>query len=120
MMRKLTQDILDMIPVKFEDIIFQKYNPRSRNGIVNWELKIKLPNNKYKFIVIEDSVDGINIKEISVKKFVDKEERDKEIYTLYTTQWLSQLFLSEIFKLSQPSISLILKRQNENEKAKVC
>ena len=119
-MRKLTQDILDIIPVKSEDIVFQKYNPRSRNGIVNWELKIKLPNNKYKFVVIEDSVDGINIKEISIKKFTDKKERDIEIYNLYTIQWLSQTFLSEIFKLSQPSISLILKRQNENKKAKVC
>ena len=65
-------------------------------------------------------MDGINIKEISIKKFTDKKERDIEIYNLYTIQWLSQTFLSEIFKLSQPSISLILKRQNENKKAKVC
>lgn len=46
--------------------------------------------------------------EITINKFNTRSARDVEIVRLYKEVGLSQLFLAHIFKVSQPTISLIV------------
>ena len=61
---------------------FENYLPRCRSGMRTWELKIR---------------------------DADRTERNEEICRLYNEFRLSQVFLANLFNISQPAISVIIK-----------
>ncbi len=87
------------------------HNPRSKSGIQMWELKIKLPDGKRKIAVVRDYGFEQNVEEIAINRFKTRAERNAEIYRLYHEQGLSQIFLANLFNISQPSVSLIVNRK---------
>ena len=89
-------------------IEFCLYNPRSKSGIPTWELKIKNANGTRKIVVICDSGFEIRTEQIKIKPFKTRLERNAEIYRLYHEEGLSQIFLGNLFNISQPSVSLIV------------
>ena len=86
------------------------HNPRSKTGIQTWELKIKLPDGKRKIAVVRDYDFEMSMEEIQIKHFKNRAERNAEICRLYHEQGLSQVFLANLFNMSQPSVSLIIKQ----------
>ena len=78
------------------------------------ELSIIYPDMYRKFFVLYDYGYCIKFKEIVINEFMDKDSRDKEICRLYNEAGLSQIFIGHLFKISQPSVSLILKKQRES------
>ena len=84
------------------------HNPRSKSGIQTWELKIKMPDGKRKIAVVRDYGFEQTTEEIAINRFKTRAERNAEIYRLYHEQGLSQIFLANLFNISQPSVSLIV------------
>lgn len=68
-------------------------------------------------LLIKDNFLKITAEIIALNEIKTRQERNEEINRLYYRNGLSQVFLSEFFKISQPSISLITKkgRKNNNE-----
>ena len=68
-------------------------------------------------LLIKDNFLKITAEVIALNEIKTRQERNEEINRLYYRNGLSQVFLSEFFKISQPSISLITKkgRKNNNE-----
>ena len=89
-------------------IEFCLYNQRSKSGMPTWELKIKNTNGTRKIVVICDSGFEISTEQIKIKPFKTRTERNAEIYRLYHEEGLSQIFLGNLFNISQPSVSLIV------------
>ena len=87
---------------------FCLYNPRSKTGIQTWEIKVRNTDNTRKIIVVRDYGYKIDHEEIKINPFKTREERNKEIYRLYHEEGLSQVFVSNLFNISQPSVSLIV------------
>ena len=79
---------------------FCLHNPRSKSGMQTWELKVLNSDGTRKFEVKREQV--------KIKPFKTREERNKEILRLYHEEGLSQVFLGNLFNISQPSISLIV------------
>ncbi len=90
-------------------IEFFLYNPRSKSGMPTWELKIKSADGTRKIMVVRDSGISLSQTEVAVQSFKTRAERNKEIYRLYHEEGLSQVFLANLFNMSQPSISIIVK-----------
>lgn len=78
------------------------------------ELSIIYPDMYRKVFVLYDYGHCIKFEEIVINEFIDKDSRDKEICRLYNEAGLSQVFIGYLFKISQPSVSLILKKQRES------
>ena len=76
----------------------------------SWEVKIKNADGSRSVLVIRDS--GVNIEqvEVPVRRFATRAERNAEIYRLYSEENLSQVFLANLFGVTQPSVSLIIKQ----------
>ena len=91
-------------------IEFCLYNPRSKIGVRAWELKIKMPDGKLKIAIVRDYDFEMSMEEIQIKHFKNRAERNAEICRLYHEQGLSQIFLANLFNMSQPSVSLIIKQ----------
>ena len=89
------------------------HNPRSKTGVQTWELKIKMANGKRKITVVRDYGFEQNVEEITINRFKTRVERNAEIYRLYHEQGLSQVFLANLFNISQPSVSLIVNNKTE-------
>ncbi len=89
-------------------IEYNLYTPRNKTGVKTWELKIKNPDSSRKIIVVRDYGFNIIKEEIKIKPFKTRAERNKEISRLYNEEGLSQMFLSNLFNISQPSVSLIV------------
>ena len=68
-------------------------------------------------LFIKDNFLKITAEVIALNEIKTRQERNEEINRVYYRNGLSQVFLSEFFKISQPSISLITKkgRKNNNE-----
>ena len=98
------------IAAKGGTIEFCLYNPRSKTGMRSWEVKIKNADGSRSVLVIRDS--GVNIEqvEVPVRRFATRAERNAEIYRLYSEENLSQVFLANLFGVTQPSVSLIIKQ----------
>ena len=83
------------------------------------EICIVLPNvTVYRRIyVLYDYGYCVKFQEIPLTEFKTSEGRNNEIKRLYEKEGLTQKFIGHFFKLSQPSISLILKkgRDSNNE-----
>ena len=73
-----------------------------------WELKIKNPYNTRKVVIIRDFGFAIRHEVVEIKTFNTIIERNKEILRLYKEEGLSQIFLGNLFNISQPSVSLIV------------
>ena len=86
---------------------FCLYNPRSKSGIQTWEIKVRNTDNTRQIIVVRDYGYKIDHEEIQIHPFKTRAERNKEIYRLYHEEGISQIFLGNLFNISQPSVSLI-------------
>ena len=111
---------VSLIPEKFiseldEGIIEYVAVSRNSNMVSKVaELSVIYPDMLRKIFVLFDYGYCIKFEEIAIKEFLDKDSRDKEICRLYTEMGLSQVFIGYLFKISQPSVSLILKRKKES------
>lgn len=92
------------------EVEFFKFSPNSKSGIKNLELKIYYHGGQRKIIVLHDFGFQITSEEVEVRPFINKAERDREICRLYNEHNLSQNFLANFFGISQPSVSVIVKR----------
>lgn len=88
---------------------FKNYLPRSKSGMRTWELKIRNADGSRRIVIIRDS--GLNITgtEVAVQPFTNRAERNEEICRLYNECHLSQVFLANLFNISQPAVSVIIK-----------
>lgn len=93
---------------------FENYLPRSKSGMRTWELKIKEADGSRRIVVIRDS--GLNVTgtEVAVQPFTNRAERNEEICRLYNECHLSQVFLANLFNISQPAVSVIIKGCMQN------
>lgn len=87
---------------------FCLYNPRSKSGIQTWEIKARNTDNTRKIIVVRDYGYKIDHEEIQINPFKTRAERNAEILRLYKEEGILQIFLGNLFNISQPSISLIV------------
>lgn len=94
------------------------YLPRSRSGMRKWEIKARYSDGTSKIVVMRDSGLSITGEIIAVNDYKTRKERNREIYRLYHEEGLSQVFLGNLFNISQPSVSLIVngKSLKENNK----
>ncbi len=95
---------------------FCLYNPRSKSGIQTWEIKVRNPDNTRKIIVVRDYGYKIDHEEIQIHPFTTRAERNAEILRLYKEKGISQIFLGDLFNISQPSISLIVNGKGVTDK----
>lgn len=88
---------------------FENYLPRSKSGMRTWELKIRDEDGSRRIVVICDS--GLNVTgtEVAVRPFTNRAERNEEICRLYGECHLSQVFLANLFNISQSAVSVIIK-----------
>ena len=86
------------------------YSKRSKTGMPAWELKIKMPDGRRKIFVVCDYGFEETTKEIVINRFKTLGERNEENRRLYHEQGLSQIFLANLFNVSQPTISLIVNK----------
>ena len=98
------------------EVEFFNFSPNSKSGIKNLEMKIYYPDGQRKVIILHDYGVQISSEEVNVNLFNNREERNKEILRLYKENNLSQAFLTNLFGLSQPAISVIIKN-TQAEKA---
>lgn len=89
------------------------YSQRSKSGMPTWELKIKNTDGTRKIMIVSDYGFEISGEEIKINHFKTSAERNAEIYRLYHEEGLSQMFLANIFNVSQPSISLFVNAKNK-------
>lgn len=64
-----------------------------------------------KIYVLYDYGYCLKYKEIPINEFKTWEERNTEIKRLYKEAGLTQLFIGRFFKLSQPAISIIVRKE---------
>lgn len=95
---------------------FCLYNPRSKSGIQTWEIKVRNTDNTRKIIVVRDYGYKIDHEEIQIHPFATRAERNAEILRLYKEKGISQIFLGDLFNISQPSISLIVNGKGVTDK----
>ena len=82
--------------------------PRSNMGMRKWEIKARYKDGSCKVVVMRDSGFSIMGEVIAVNDYKTRAERNAEIYRLYHEEGLSQIFLGNLFNISQPSVSLIV------------
>jgi len=87
---------------------YYNYMPRSNMGMRKWEIKARYKDGSCKVVVMRDSGFSITGEVIAVNDYKTRAERNAEIYRLYHEEGLSQIFLGNLFNISQPSVSLIV------------
>lgn len=92
------------------EIEFYNFSPRNKDGMKKLELKVYYSNGCRKIIVLHDAALQITSEEAVVNEFKGREERNREIQRLYYECGISQNFLANFFGISQPSVSVIVKR----------
>ena len=95
---------------------FYNYMPRSSTGMPKWEIKARYKDGMSKVVILQDCGFNITGRIIEIPVFNTRAERNKIIRGLYHKDGLSQVFLGELFRLSQPAISVII---NKSEKTAV-
>lgn len=83
-------------------------NPRSKSGMRTWELKVLNTDGTRKIVIVRDYGFEVKRENIKINPFRTRTERNAEILRLYKEEGLSQVFLGNLFNMSQPSISLIV------------
>ena len=89
-------------------IEFCLYNPRNKSGIQTWELKVLNTDGTRKVIIVRDYGFQVQKDQVKLNPYKTRDERNKEILRLYHEEGLSQVFLGNLFNISQPSVSLIV------------
>lgn len=90
---------------------YVNYMPRGKNGMRCWEIKAEKPDGDYTIVVLRDYGYKIDGETVEIKPFSSREERNAEIYRLYHEKDISQMFLANMFNMSQPSVSLIVNKK---------
>ena len=75
-----------------------------------WEIKAQKPDGDYTIVVLCDYGYKVDGKTVEITPFKNRAGRNEEIYRLYHEEGLSQLFLANLFNMSQPSVSLIVNK----------
>ena len=73
------------------------------------ELKITCADGTRRVVVLTDRGFCVDTREVKLHPFYSKDERNAEIYRLYKDEHLTQVFLADLFSITQPSVSLIIK-----------
>ena len=81
---------------------------KDKSGIQTWELKVLNIDGTRKVIIVRDYGFQVQKGQIKLNPYKTREERNKEILRLYHEEGLSQVFLGNLFNISQPSVSLIV------------
>lgn len=97
-----------------DEIEYYNINQRDENGGRTLELKITDSEGRRKVVVLADRGFCIEAREVELKPFSGREERNREIWRLYNEEHLTQVFLANLFSITQPSVSLIIKQMKEN------
>lgn len=90
---------------------YVNFLPRGKNGLRSWEIKAVNADGTCKVVVFKDCGVGIKGEVVELTVFENCEERNELIYNLYHEKGLSQVFLAELFHMSQPSVSLIVNKK---------
>ena len=90
---------------------YVNYMPRGKNGMRCWEIKAQKPDGDYTIVVLCDYGYKVDGKIVEITPFKNRDGRNEEIYRLYHEEGLSQLFLANLFNMSQPSVSLIVNKK---------
>ncbi len=93
-----------------DEIEYYNINQRDENGGRTLELKITDGEGRRKVVVLADRGFCIEAREVELKPFSGREERNREIWRLYNEEHLTQDFLANLFSITQPSVSLIVKQ----------
>ena len=83
-----------------DEIEYYNINQRDENGGRTLELKITDSEGRRKVVVLADRGFCIEPREVELKPFSGREERNREIWR----------FLANLFSITQPSVSLIVKQ----------
>lgn len=89
-------------------IEYLNYNPRSKSGMREWEIKICRGDGMRKILVMYDSGFSVTVKQVEITPYDNLLERNREICRLYRDEKISQSFLSKLFNISQPAVSQIV------------
>ena len=87
---------------------FCLHNTRSKSGMQTWELKVLNSDGTRRIAIVRDYGYKIDHEEIQIHPFKTRAERNAEILRLYKEEGISQIFLGNLFNISQPSVSLIV------------
>lgn len=93
------------------EIEFCNFCPRGKQGSQAWEIKAMNSEGIRKIIVLRDNGSNVTAEEVKLNPFKDKESRNAEIKRLYNDEGLSQKFLANLFGITQPSVSVIIKQK---------
>ena len=72
-------------------------------------MKITCADGTRRVVVLTDRGFCVDTREVKLYPFYGKDERNAEIYRLYKDEHLTQVFLADLFSITQPSVSLIIK-----------
>ena len=100
-----------MLKKAIGDDELESYNINLRNegGGRALELKITCTDGARRVVVLTDRGFCVDTREVKLHPFYGKDERNAEIYRLYKDEHLTQVFLADLFSITQPSVSLIIK-----------
>ena len=90
---------------------YVNYMPRGKTGMRCWEIKAQKPDGEYMIVLLCDYGYKTGGEVIEIHPFVNRKERNKEICRLYYEKGVSQLFLANLFNMSQPSVSVIINKK---------
>ena len=88
---------------------YVNYMPRGKNGMRCWEIKAQKPDGECMIVLLCDYGYKTGGEVIEIHPFVNRKERNEEICRLYNECHLSQVFLANLFNISQPAVSVIIK-----------
>ena len=83
---------------------------RTNKGYRKLELQIYYPEGDRKFFILKDKGYTIVHRQIHIKPFENKSERNSEIFRLYKKEKMTQEFIGKIFGLKQSTIAGIVKK----------
>lgn len=118
----LTEGVKFMETIPFNEAKFKQiadgytaeyvnYMPRGKNGLRCWEIKASAQDGTCEIVVLRDYGYKIDGEVIAINSFTDRAGRNKEICRLYNEKNVSQVFLANLFNMSQPSVSLIVNKK---------
>ncbi len=90
---------------------YVNYMLRGKNGMRCWEIKAEKTDGDYIIVVLRDYGYKIDGETVEIKPFTNRKERNAEIYRLYHEKDISQMFLANLFNISQPTVSLIVNKK---------
>lgn len=118
----LTEGVKFMETIPFNEAKFKQiadgymaeyvnYMPRGKNGLRCWEIKASAQDGTCEIVVLRDYGYKIDGEVIAINSFSDRAGRNEEICRLYNEKNVSQVFLANLFNMSQPSVSLIVNKK---------